>query len=584
MPYESREAWIDTVRQAVDIVEVVGRSVVLKRKGRHWWGLCPFHAEKTPSFSVDPEQQLFYCFGCHKGGTVFTFLMQVEGREFKEVIEGLAQEVGVLRPDDHLASRSDPHQRMRAIMEWTQEYFAGNFRRHADETEEYLEKRGVDLTVGQRFMLGYAPDSWHGLIDVLKRRGVSLEEMVQAGVAILRERGGAYDRWRGRLMFPIWDRKGSIIAFGGRALLPDQEPKYLNSPDTDLFHKGQLLYADHLARPSWRKGKAPLLVEGYFDVMACHQAGLTQAIGQLGTALSETQARYLARFSREVDLLLDQDGAGHEAMRRAFLTLSAMGLKVNVITLDDGVKDPSELVARDGTEALVVQVNRRRPYVEHQIYRLGQSPDALSPRGRAEVVEQLKPLVAAIQDSVEQIGYVEVIARVLHVHPGILTQSFGSLQGSRHTIRKNRHNMEVTVSVSQGVPPLEVRLLAALKSHPDQIERVRKMLPEWANETSVRLILEELALGQLKDPGVWTRTLADPKVESLLVAIWQYQEPDGGNAAIDDLVNAMEHRQDQDRWHRLMDRARQGELSPELMDDIRSLGKRMGQYPDRKEG
>ncbi|MCL5116872.1 MAG: DNA primase [Firmicutes bacterium] len=583
MPYESRQAWIDAVRQAVDIVEVVGRHVALKRKGRHWWGLCPFHAEKTPSFSVDPEQQLFYCFGCHQGGTVFTFLMNVEGREFREVVETLAEEAGIPRPDDG-GRPHDPHQKLRAVLEWTQDYFVESFRRQEGRIAEYLEGRGVDRRMADRFMLGYAPDSWHGLKDRLQRRGVSLDEMVQAGVVVRRDQGGGYDRWRDRLMFPIWDNEGRIVAFGGRALASGQEPKYLNSPETALFHKGQMLYASHLARPMWRKGTAALVVEGYFDAIACHQAGLTQAVGQLGTALTDIHARYLARYCEEVDLLLDQDSAGQEAMRRAYLTLAGTGLKVNAVRLPAGMKDPGELVERNGAEALNQAHQKKQPYVEMEIQRLGQMPGLMSPRGQAEAVGELKPLIRAVKDPVEQAGYIEMIARAFRVQPRILSQSLGVVQGVRHTIEKNRHNMEVAVSARQTMLPLDVRLLAVLKNHPDQIERVRQVLPEWAGQTSIAWILEQMSSGRLLEPNQWSEPPEDSQVESLLAAMWQYHEPDGGNAAIDDLIEALKRRDTERRWQELKERTRQGDTSPELMEEIRRLGARMAQNQLRKEG
>lgn len=583
MPYEIRDTWIDQVKQAVDIVDVVGQHVALKRKGRHWWGICPFHSEKTASFSVDAEQQLFYCFGCHQGGTVFTFLMKLEGREFREVVESLAEQVGIPRPDSDRRS-SDPHQRLRAVMEWTQDYFLENQRQHREHLVEYFNERGVDLTVVEQFAIGYAPDAWQGLVEVLTRRGVRLEEMIQAGVVVKRDSGGGYDRWRGRLMFPIWDAERRVVAFGGRALLPDQEPKYLNSPETPLFHKGQLLYGTHLARPGWRKAKQGILVEGYFDVMACHQAGLTQAVGLLGTALTDAQARYLSRYCDTMDLLLDQDAAGQEAIRRSFLILSGTGMKVNVIMLPPQVKDPSELVQKLGMDALRTCSDNKLPYVEREITRLAQLPGLMSPRGRAEAVETVKPLIQAVKDPVERSGYLEMVSKAFRVQTSILTQSFGSWQGSQHINGKNRHNMEVAVSAQSSVPTLEVRLLAALKNHPDQIARVKIALPQWAGGKAVAIILEELLQGHFGDPAHWTEQQLDPEVESLMVAVWQYQEPDGGNADIDDLVIAMERRETYADWNRLRERARQGDVSPELMSDIRRIGQRIAQYQGRKEG
>ncbi|NMP21069.1 DNA primase [Sulfobacillus harzensis] len=580
MPYESRQAWIDSVRQAVDIVAVVGRHVSLKKKGRHWWGLCPFHAEKTPSFSVDAEQQLYYCFGCHQGGTVFTFLMHVEGREFRHVVESLAEEAGIPIPSDGQAPR-DPYQRLRAVLEWTQEYFRENFGRHANVVKPYLQQRGTDAASVEKFQLGYAPDGWQGLIDRLKRRGVGLDEMVEAGVAVSRDQGGAYDRWRGRLMFPIWDNEGRVVAFGGRALGEGQQPKYLNSPETPLFHKGQLLYAGHLARPLWRKGKAALIVEGYFDVLACHQAGLGQAVAALGTALTDVHARYLARYCDEVDLLLDGDAAGQEAMRRAYLILAGAGLRVNRIVLPDGVKDPGEFIVRGGSKALLEAYQQKVPYVEAEIQRIGRMPGLMSPRGRAEAVKGLKPLVQAVKDPVEQAGYVELIARTLRVQPRILSQSLGVVQEVQHTIGKNRHNMEVTAFVKRSVPPLEVRLLLALKNHPDQIERVKRALPEWAQDPAIQFLLAVLQAGDAEGVA-WDR--ADSRAESLWVAMGQYHEPDGGIPAIDDLVEAFERRETERRWQGLQERARQGDTSPELMEEIRRLSGRIAQMQVRKEG
>lgn len=583
MAYESRQEWIDAVRQAVDIVEVVGRHVPLKRKGRHWWGLCPFHSEKTPSFSVDSEQQLFYCFGCHQGGTVFTFLMNVEGREFRDVVAVLAEEAGIPEPED--AQRpTDPHQRLKAVLEWTQEYFRDSFRRHESQMMKYLTDRGVDPGQVERFMMGFAPDGWSGLKDLLSRRGVSLDEMVEAGVVVRREQGGGYDRWRGRLMFPIWNAEGRVVAFGGRALQPEQEPKYLNSPDTVLFHKGQLLYGSHMARPSWRKGSPVLIVEGYFDVVACHQAGLTQAVGQLGTALTDVHARYLARYAEEADLLLDQDAAGMDAMRRAFLTLAGQGFKVNVVTLPEGIKDPSELVQREGSDALKQAVGQKMPYVEHAIQHASRFPGLMNPRGRAEAVEHLKPLILAVKDPVERAGYVEMVGRTLRIQPQILSQSLGGTQGVRHTIPKIRHNMEVTASVKRGLPPVEVRLLTTLKNHPDQVERVKQALPAWAAEPAVAVVLESIVQGRPLSPGDWLQEADGPAVESLLAAMMQYQEPDGGNAAIDDLVWALDREYAQRRYDEIQELARRGAASRELMEEAMRLGARIGLYQHRREG
>ncbi|MCY0879150.1 MAG: DNA primase [Firmicutes bacterium] len=583
MAYESRQAWIDQVRQQVDIVEVVGRYVALQRKGRHWWGLCPFHAEKTPSFSVDPDQQLFYCFGCHQGGTVFTFVMKMEGLGFREAAERLAEEIGVPTP----AARSEvleSDQRLRAVMEWSLEFFLKNFQRHRGKLDEYLRQRGVAAEMVDRFLMGYAPDGWRELLEALSRRGVRLEEMIRAGVVVARENGQAYDRWRGRLMFPIWDAEGRVVGFGGRALKEGQEPKYLNSPETPLFHKSRLLYASHLARPLWRQGHAALVVEGYFDVVACHQAGLAQAVAPLGTALGEAHARWLRRFTDEVDLLLDQDGAGQEAMRRAFFILSSAGLKVNAVQLPDGMKDPSDVVQRLGEAALVEWVARKVPFVEAQILKLAQNAGHLNPRARAEAAERIKPLIQAVQDPIERSGYLDLLAKTLSVHQEILTQSFGDWQGVQHTIGKNRHNMGVMVPQRRGVPSLDVRILAALKNHPGYVKRVRAVIPEWAEREQIAHLLRLIEEGQLEASGSSDEAWSDPEAASLYAAVMEWTEPDGGGAAIDDLVELWKQKHTLERYKWLQERVRQGETTAELLEEIRRLGPRMGQYLYRKEG
>ncbi|MCY0881220.1 MAG: DNA primase, partial [Firmicutes bacterium] len=349
--------WIAEVRDATNIVDIIGQSVSLKRKGRHYWGLCPFHHEKTPSFSVDPDQQLFYCFGCHVGGTVFTFLTKLENRSFTEVVEDLAGRAGIALPDNagQGLEASAENQRIRDVLSWTQMYFQEMLQQHRKIAEEYLLQRGMDENWRKHFEVGYAPDRWDGLVNYLKAHNVLPDEMVQAGVAVARQSGsGVYDRWRGRIMLPIWDQRGRIVGFGGRSVDPANEPKYLNSPETDVFQKGDLLYGMHWAQKVWRD-RPPLLVEGYFDVIACHKAGLIQAVASLGTALTERQIRYLRRFNAQINLLYDQDAAGQEANRRAFLLLSQAGMKVNLITLENA-KDPDEYLEKFGGQALAKKV------------------------------------------------------------------------------------------------------------------------------------------------------------------------------------------------------------------------------------
>ncbi|MCL4521834.1 MAG: DNA primase [Firmicutes bacterium] len=570
------DSWINSVREASDIVDVIGRTVSLRRRGKHYWGLCPFHSEKTPSFSVDPELQLFYCFGCHAGGSVYQFVIQHEGLDFMSVVRRLAEEAGIAEPKGKNDRQGEDHRPLYDVMTWTQEYFL----QQRSTIEPYLTQRKLSFGVAEQFQLGYAPDSWHGLVEWLGRHKVKPETMIEAGVAVRRDQGGLYDRWRHRLTFPIWDRTGRIVAFGGRALDAEQQPKYLNSPETPLFHKGQLVYALHLARPAWQKGTRPLLVEGYFDVIAAHAAGLTQAVGTLGTALTSGQARLLGRFHAEVDLCYDQDEAGREASRRAFLLLSEAGLRVNLVSLGGDAKDPDELRQREGDAGLKARVSQARPYV----MAVAEGIRASTPRERAQAVEMIRPLLLAVPDVVEQAGYIEVVARMLHIDPSILTQSLGSKQEDKHTSGKNRHNMGRTgQKLSPTLPSVDVELLAALLRHPDAIGEVRKQLPEWTNQEGMSEALEWIAQNAGRGVASWIDGVPS-EARGMVMEANAWQGPDGGQAAILDFVARIKERYEQEGYHTLQERVRRGENQEDLMREVREAAERLHQLKRRKEG
>ncbi len=578
MPDPEYDGWVSAVRESADIVEVIGRSVGLKRKGKHYWGLCPFHQEKTPSFSVDSEQQLFYCFGCHVGGTVFTFLMQHDGLSFSDAADMLAAEAGIPRPhkSDRDQERSRHFSRLQAIMEWSQEFFVESARTHLAAYDGYLGQRQVDQATRERFGLGFAPDSWTALTEFLTKHGITEGEMLEAGVVVSRREGrGVYDRWRNRIIFPIWNHRGQIIAFGGRATAPEQEPKYLNSPETPLFHKGNVLYGEHFARPLWRQGRRPLLVEGNFDVIACHQAGLGQAVASLGTALTADHARSLSRQAKEVDLLYDRDSAGEEAMRRAFLILSAEGLQVNRIRLDAG-KDPDEFLKEKGPLSLAEKVDERIPYFEAVFKERLSHSGIQTARGKAELVEELKPLWNALTNPVEQAGYLEMVSRTLRLDQSILAQSFGVAQGFKHTSPKNRHNMERTVSKGAR-PSHDVYLLALLIRHPEHVDEVRRELPDWIEKRGLGDVVARIEEGQSPAEISSQIDTMEPGLRSLVLEALTFDGPDGGMRVIKDTVKVIQRREDYVHWQSLIERLRRGESTAQLLEEIQQVQSRIAQ-------
>lgn len=400
---------IDQVRNASDIVQVVGERVALKKAGASYKGLCPFHNERTPSFNVVPGKQIFHCFGCGEGGDVFAFIQKMDKVGFGEALKALAARAGVDLPEpvvDEERRRADEQRKkeeegqIRLL-----ELAAAWFRRNLEDGSEgktalaYAEGRGLDADARERFQLGYAPADGRTLVAAAQKKGFSEAELLACGLAIKNERG-LYARFRGRLMFPIHDPKGRLCGFGGRILGPG-EPKYLNSPEGVLFNKSKLLYPWVQAKDGLGKQRAALVCEGYMDAIACHQAGLTNAVASLGTALTEEHAKLLKRYVDRVALIFDTDAAGLRAARRAGEPLLGAGLDVRVVRLS-GAKDPDELLRREGPAALQAAVDGAQPLLEfcvqHGLQAAGPAPN---PSQRAAVLADAFPLLARLGSASE---------------------------------------------------------------------------------------------------------------------------------------------------------------------------------------
>ncbi|MFI5369945.1 MAG: DNA primase [Candidatus Eisenbacteria bacterium] len=342
--------WVERVRAASDIVEVIGESVALRRAGRNWTGLCPFHKEKTPSFSVNAERQFFHCFGCKVGGDVFKFVEESEKVGFVEAVELLSRRAGIPIPERGMGERGqrgallDALERAAAAYEqWLADPVTGATARAV------LERRGVDRDTRLRFRLGVAPSGWENLVERLRSR-VPEDVLLTAGLVRRRDNGrGVYDTFRDRLMVPLIANGGAVVGFGARAL-GDEPPKYLNSPETPVYHKGAFLFALDIARRHAGGDTELVLVEGYFDAITLHRAGLPNTVATSGTALTPEQARLLRRVTERVALVYDGDDAGREATLRSLPVLLAEGLEVAVVDLPDG-DDPDTLVRRGGLEA-----------------------------------------------------------------------------------------------------------------------------------------------------------------------------------------------------------------------------------------
>jgi DNA primase len=429
------------LRRRTDIVALIGQRVALRPAGRELVGLCPFHEERTPSFYVSPERQLYHCHGCHAGGDAIEFLRQSGGLPFAEAVRELASRAGVPVPAGRGLSPAERRhlqemEALRAALDAAAAFFRDALiRPEGREAIAYLRARGVDGPSAERFGLGYAPSDWEALGRALGGR-FPPEVLERAGLRVARDRGrpGAYDRFRHRLMFPIRDERGRTIAFGGRALDAAERAKYLNSPETRLFHKREVLYALDLARPAIAARGRLLIVEGYMDAVACHQLGFPEAVAALGTALSAAQAGTVARLTESALLAFDADPAGEAATERAggLGLLQERGLRVEVAALPEG-RDPDDVLrGPGGREAFEAALGGAVPLIHHLLRRaVGASPVAgQSPERRWQVVRRLVPALLHCDAGVRA-EYTEWVARTLLLSPGEVQRAVEAAAGDR---------------------------------------------------------------------------------------------------------------------------------------------------------
>jgi DNA primase len=395
---------IERLKDAVDMVELVGARTDLKRVGTRYTGLCPFHDERSPSFSVDAEHGLYHCFGCGEGGDAIRFVEATEALDFSEAVELLADRYRVElkreREDPREEERRRRLERLQSLVERAAAFYE-RFLWEASEAakaREYLAERGFDEAILRQFRIGYSPSAWDRLLTGAQRDGFSPEELAAAGLAQRGQQGGVYDRFRGRIMFPLADYRGRVLGFGARALRDDQRPKYLNTSENELYHKGRQLFGiDRAAANAAKRGRI-VAVEGYTDVLALHQSGISESVAIMGTALTQQQLTTLAqRVGKDgtVYLALDADRAGQDAMRRAARGARDLDLELRVVEMPEG-NDPAELVSAEGAEAFTRRIDGARLVPDFEARRVVAQADLGSPRGRDHALEQVRPLVGAL--------------------------------------------------------------------------------------------------------------------------------------------------------------------------------------------
>ena len=386
-----------------DIVDVVSDYVTLTPKGGSYWGLCPFHGEKTPSFHVLPDRQLYHCFGCGKGGGVVSFVMEMENLPFLDALRLLAKRAGMEFPEGDLDESSRrKRNRLLNLNKEAARFFHSQLHSPVGQPGlDYLQRRGLSKGIMTRFGLGFAPDSWDSLIRAMAQKGYEKRDLLDAGLAVSNQKGSIYDRFRNRVMFPIIDLRGDVIGFGGR-VLDDSTPKYLNSPDTPVFNKGRNLFALNIAKKS-RLGRI-ILTEGYMDTISLHQAGFDCAVASLGTALTPEHAQLLSRYTKEAIIAYDGDGAGVSAAQRAIPILEKTGMKVRVLRVK-GAKDPDEFLKTYGPEAFAKLLDQSENHIEYRIEQVLGRYDLTDDAQKVEFLKEVVGVIAGLHSPVEREVY-----------------------------------------------------------------------------------------------------------------------------------------------------------------------------------
>ncbi len=484
------QAFLDELKNRSEITSVISSYVNLRRSSRNLVGLCPFHSEKTPSFTVFPETQSYYCFGCGAGGDVITFVRNIENLDYPEAVRFLAQRAGMTVPEngeDDAAARlkARVYEINRLAARW---FFDRLVAPEGEAARAYLLGRKLTVQTIRHFGLGWAPESFNLLTDYLKGQGYTDRELVTAGVAgQSKKTGRAYDYFRGRVMFPIIDLRGSVIGFGGR-VLGDEKPKYLNSPDTPVFKKTKNLFALNFAKNS--KEQRLILVEGNVDVITLHQAGFTNTVATLGTALTDDQARLIAGYAKEVVVAYDSDGAGRKATTRAFSFFDELGVKVRVLNIP-GAKDPDEYIKKFGAQRFKMLLDESASVTDYKLTEIAQKNDVSTPSGKVSYLKEAASVLADIRSPVERDVYIRKLGNDLGVSHEAIAEQVKNLLRRRQKVQEKQDADNLVRSVSRPdrkedpdrtahkkAAVCEDTLLSLLYKNPDKLETVTDKLSE----------------------------------------------------------------------------------------------------------
>jgi DNA primase len=464
---------ISEIKDGCSIVEVISDYISLKKSGVNYKGLCPFHAEKTPSFIVNEEKKIFHCFGCGAGGNVFNFFMKFEHLSFPDAVKEAARRAGIslpLRMDEFKSEeKAEGNAELLKINQSASDYFREilHTSKEGERGRKYLVKRGIDKGIAEEFKLGFAPNRWDGLLTFLSDKGILREDLQRLGLVIPREnRKGFYDRFRNRLIFPIADFKGRVVGFGGRAI-EAEEPKYMNSPDSPVYTKGYHVYGLHVSLPSIRKTDQAIIVEGYFDLLSMYQHGIKNVVATLGTALTLHQIKLLKRYTKNLIIIFDSDEAGAKAAMRSLPLFLDEGISPQMVLLPAGF-DPDTFAQKDNGEVMRGKLREPLSLLDVFFGQVFTANDAYSVKGKLKIIEEVVPMVSRIRDRTERELYIQRVSQRLGVKEEII---FQKMKREDRSERSESTGKTLELSEARKVEKMMVRLMMY---YPQMIPQIQK--------------------------------------------------------------------------------------------------------------
>lgn len=572
---------IEEIKQRADIVDVVSEYVTLKKAGRNFLGICPFHKEKTPSFTVSREKQMFYCFGCGEGGHVFTFLMKMSNMSFPETARHLAKKTGVVIPERAMTHgeklQYDVHEQINRVNEMAAAYFVKNlFSPAGAGAREYLKTRGIGDDVVRDFRLGYAEDAWRALRNYFDRRKVPLVLVAQAGLVVSRKDGEGeedfYDRFRGRLIFPIEDAGGRVVAFGGR-IIGQGEPKYLNSPETPVFSKGRNLYGLNRARDGIRRSGHAILVEGYFDLIALWNVGIVNVLATLGTALTREQVEMLRRYTGHVAVLFDADEAGRKALERSLQLFLGAGIQAKAVVLPERY-DPDDYVRRFGRESLENIIDQAPSMVDYYIENIVGQREALEEK--RDAARDALSFMSGLDDAIERNLFLKRISEKLGIDQDVLKR-----EAIRSLAPPYAPSPKSTKEKPAGdVDKVELSLILFMLEHPESMVQARETaVLDYFSDNDLRglgetmlTMLDEDGRQHLTTSFILERIAEGPLKERLLKSLFE-ERPDDKKVMARFLADAI--KQIKRKWYKRSNKSLVMELVKAQKREDRDLCSRL---------